>query len=191
MREWVEGATEWFNKYLLALYFTPDTSNSVVGKVDVRHGLWFHGAYSLLRERMNKWLPLQIHKVTLLEHMFKEMCRVIQELREGISEKKKKRAESQRMPWNELWDGQLWRRMRTFYGRACAKVLWQEAVWGTSEELKKAKGNGHRLSKNERTTRWGRSRGRVYTVQDLMGHNMMSQLLWRKWKEGTGMKNGR
>lgn len=91
MREWVEGATEWFNKYLLALYFTPDTSNSVVGKVDVRHGLWFHGAYSLLRERMNKWLPLQIHKVTLLEHMFKEMCRVIQELREGISEKKKKK----------------------------------------------------------------------------------------------------
>ena len=140
MREWVKRATEWFIKYLLTLYFMPDTSNSVVGKVDLRSGLWFHGAYSLVRERMNKWLPLQKHNVTLLEHMFKETCRVIQGLREGVPEKKRQ-SWILRVPWNELWDAQVWGRMRTFYGRACAKVLWREGVWGTSEELKKSQGS--------------------------------------------------
>jgi len=171
----------------------PDTSNSVVGKVDLRGGLWFHEAYSLVRERMNRWLPLQIHNVTLLEHMFKETCRVIWEFREGVPEKKKRKRQSW-IPKHALKWTMRWAAM----GKD-ENILWKSMCKGPV--ARRSMGHIRRTEKKPRVmgTDWTRIRGlqdearvgAVYTMQDLMGHNMMSQLLWRKWKEGTGMKNGR
>lgn len=82
--------------------------------------------------------------MSLLVHMFKETCRVIVKLREGVTRKMTELNSFQckdALKWTMRLA--IWRRMKAWQsvGRACAKVLGQKGICGTLEDMKKARGS--------------------------------------------------